>query len=109
VPKSERTKGHKRTKGHNAEREVAKIFVAHGWDGAKRSGEAGQLDGDLDHTEPFYCEVRRRETLALPAWIAEVEGECPPHLIPLLIYRRSRMPWQANLPLVKLLQLINER
>ena len=95
-----------RRKGKVGELEVAKLFVANGWPQTKRSGDSGQLDGDLDHTHPFYTEVRRREQLALPAWIAEVEGECPPGLIPLIAYRRSHMAWQANLPLDALLNLV---
>jgi len=95
-----------RNKGKAAEREVAHIFAAHGWGDAKRSGDAGQPDGDLDHVEPFYAEVRRREQLALPAWIKEVEAECPKDLTPIIVFRRSRMAWQVCIALDSFLRHI---
>lgn len=98
-----------RRKGAAAEREVAAIFREHGWPEAKRSGDAGQADGDLDHTGPFYVEVRRRETLAIPAWLREIEDECPPGKRRLLVFRRSAEPWHVALPLTDFLELLNER
>lgn len=88
-----------RRKGKAGEREVAKLFEAGGFSGAKRSGDAGQPDGDLDHVGPFYVEVRRRERLALPAWIKEVEAESPAHLTPIIAFRQSNMAWQVALRL----------
>jgi len=98
-----------RRKGADAEREVARIFGAHGFSKAKRSGDAGQLDGDLDHVDGFYVEVRRRETLAVPTWLREVREACPDHLIGLLVFRRSRMDWHVCLPLKQFLGLLRTR
>ena len=95
-----------RRKGGVGEREVAAIFREHGWPEAKRSGDAGQLDGDLDHTDPFYVEVRRRERLDIPAWLREIAEECPADKRPLLVFRRSREGWHACLPLHDFLGLI---
>jgi hypothetical protein len=97
-----------RRKGATGEREVAGIFGRFGFDLAKRSGDAGQRDGDLDHVGNFYVEVRRRETLEILAWLREVAGECPPGLIGLLVFRRSRMPWHVSLPLGPFLALVGD-
>jgi len=97
-----------RRKGAAAEREVAEVFARHGFDLAKRSGDAGQRDGDLDHVGIFYVEVRRRETLAVPAWLREVASKCPPDMVGLLVFRRSRMAWQACLPLGQFLALLGD-
>jgi len=97
-----------RRKGANGEREVAGIFGRFGFELAKRSGDAGQRDGDLDHVGSFYVEVRRREALEIPAWLREIEAECPAGLIGLLVFRRSRMPWHVCLPLGPFLTLVGD-
>jgi hypothetical protein len=98
-----------RNKGKVGEREVAAL-LAEGWPeqfgAAKRSGDAGQADGDLDHVDPFFVQVKRRENLALPQWIKEVEAECPDYLTPLIVYRRSRMEWRADLQLAAFIRHI---
>lgn len=97
-----------RRKGAAGEREVAEIFTRHGFELAKRSGDAGQRDGDIDHVGIFYVEVRRRETLAIPAWLREVAAKCPPDMVGVLVFRRSRMAWQACLTLGQFLALLGD-
>lgn len=93
-----------RDKGKVAEREVAGIFNVQGlpcrraWEDQSKPG--GQEDGDLvvGLPDPPYIEVRRRETLSIPAWLREVE-EGAGGRRHALIFRRSREPWHAAIPL----------
>lgn len=40
-------------------------------------------------------EVKRQETLALPAWIRQAREQAAPDQVPVLAWRQSRTPWQV--------------
>ncbi len=95
-----------RTKGKVAERAVAELARANGFPNAKRTGDAQQVAGDIAGMPGLYVEVRRRETLNLPAWIREVEAEHPRGTLPLIAFRRSAEPWYGAVPLGSLFQVL---
>ena len=91
-----------RDKGKRAEREVAAILRSHGF----RARRDGRLDADLAHdVAGVHFEVRRRETLALPAWTRDCERAAGGR-VPVVAYRRSAEPWRAVLPLDELARLL---
>lgn len=42
---------------------------------------------------PAAIEVKRCETLSLPAWVAQAKEQAVPGQVPVLAYRRSQEPW----------------
>jgi hypothetical protein len=91
-----------RDKGVRGEREVAAILRAHGFT-ARRDG---RLAADLDHNAAgVHFEVRRRETLALAAWMRDAEAAASGR-IPVVAHRRNGEAWQATLPLDELVRLL---
>ena len=94
-----------RRKGKTSEQEAVDILKEAGYPRAKRSGVAGQVDGDLHHTGDWQIEVKRRETLALPAWWRQATETCAEDKTPLRVYRRSNERWMAVLYLDDLLAL----
>ena len=91
-----------RRKGIRGELEVAAILRAHGF-AARRDG---RLDEDLAHdVAGYHFEVRRRETLALPAWTRDAEQGAAGR-VPVVAYRRSGEPWYAVLPFEELARLL---
>lgn len=85
-----------RRKGKVAEREVAAILTAYGFE-ARRDG---RLADDLQHNiAGVHLEVKRREQLALPAWWRQTQRDAGDR-IPVLLYRRSGEPWHAMMPAV---------
>ncbi len=106
--------GSSRRKGKTGEREVAAILNGHlipaerAWEDSSRYG--GQEYGDLrlgaDLTGIYYPEVRRRENLSIPTWLAEIDEKAAlVNREPLLITRKSRTPWWATVKLDHLIQL----
>lgn len=95
-----------RQKGKVGERAVAELARANGFPNAKRTGDAQQVAGDIAGMPGLYVEVRRRETLNLPAWIREVETEHPPNTLPLIAFRRSQEPWYGAVPLGDLFRVL---
>ncbi|MGH2997825.1 MAG: hypothetical protein ACRDNM_00855 [Gaiellaceae bacterium] len=91
-----------RDKGKRGEREVAAILRAHGFD-ARRDG---RLDSDLVHdVAGYHIEVRRRETLALPAWTRDAEQTAAGR-VPVVVHRRNAEGWYASLPFDALARLL---
>jgi hypothetical protein len=97
-----------RDKGAAAEREVAKILTDAL--GTKVQRNIGQSrDGGDDITiGRWRMEVKRRETLSVDAWSAQVEACCGPSDIPVVVYRRSGQPWRVVLRLDDLIPLMRE-
>lgn len=109
--------GTSRRKGKVGEQEVVNFLKNRGvpaeraWEDASRKG--GQIQGDLRlGTSPlhplsaYYAEVRRRERLAVPTWLQEIDEDTElTGKTPLLITRRSRMPWWACVKLDHLIWL----
>lgn len=96
-----------RTKGRTAEREVELLLQAAGLHTDRNLGGRTQVSGDIAVNEPALAiEVRRRESLSLSSWSAEHEAMTPSHLLPAVVYRRSREPWRISLRLTDFLDLI---
>jgi hypothetical protein len=102
--KTRKARGSRR-KGQAAEREVAAIFTDAGIP-MRRSGAEGQLEGDLANDRNLYVEVRRRETLSIPAWIREVEQKKGDRQ-GALVFRRSKEPWHVAIPLEDFIDLLD--
>jgi hypothetical protein len=90
-----------RRKGKAAELEFAReMTLLLGVDVRRNLAQSRAGGHDLLALEPFAVEVKRCETLALPAWWrqtcaqAELAG-----LQPALAWRRSRQPWSVVVPL----------
>ena len=99
-----------RRKGKTGELEVVRILHEHGWTDAKRSSDGrSQVErGDIaDGPEGVHLEVRRRETAAIWAWLAQAEREARPGDMPVVVFRRSRSAWMAALPFDLLLALLD--
>lgn len=98
-----------RDKGMRGEQEVVRILMANGYPYARRTAGLQAYSGlikapDVDGTGDMYVEVKREETLKLPAYIRQVEKDCPPNKIPTITFRRSRMEWWIAQPLTDYLQ-----
>ena len=91
-----------RIKGKNGELEIVKSLTSHGFK-ARRTGDSGQIDGDLQLDIPLYMEIRRRERVRLDAWMNEVVGEEAivsserRRKLPLLVSRISGGSWNASI------------
>jgi hypothetical protein len=99
---------HSRNKGANGEREVRDVLRRHGFS----ADRDGRLDWDLRHDVPgVHLEVKRRETLAIPAWTRQAEEDAARHDPPVeacVVFRQSHQPWRACVNFEWLLALIAE-
>ena len=94
-----------RQKGYRGEAEVIDLLRGAGHEVDRRgSGDAGD-DIRFRAFPDWYVEVRRRETLAIPAWCREIEAKAEGKTA-LLIFRRSREPWRVCLLLNEFLRLM---
>ena len=96
-----------RVKGRAGEQEVARIFRAAGFD-IRRVPNSGGLDekGDLKGLDGYHLEVKRQETITLPAWLKQAESEATEDEAPTVIFRRSREPWRVVIPLDVFIKLV---
>lgn len=95
-----------KNKGANGEREMAKVLT--GWSlpvceylgvpvpEFERTASAQSKGGgyDLCGVPWLAVEVKRVETMALPAWWRQCKGQARPGQIPFLAWRQNRKPWQ---------------
>lgn len=93
-----------RDKGKRGELEVAHLLTDAGLP-ARRTAQL-QASGSCDDADvtavlapDLYVEVKRQETLRLPAWTRQAEAACPEGRVPIVAYRQSRQPWRASVPL----------
>jgi len=99
-----------RAKGKRSELEVVRLLRNGGWPYAHRSSRGTAQKGDIQKgPAAAVIEVRRRETLSVPAAMREVMGRCEPHELPLLVHRRSNQPWLVTMELSELLPLLHLR
>lgn len=92
-----------RDKGKRGENEVVEIFRSAGANGAKRTAalQAGtrhfgvEADADVWVADGFHVEVKRCETLRIPAWLRQLDRDCPESAEGILAFRRSRERWRA--------------
>lgn len=95
-----------KTKGANAEREVAailkpivdKVYRDLGIEPPviKRNLEQTRSGGyDLVGIDWMALEVKRQENLSIPAWWRQTLRQAKPDQLPVLIYRQNRKPWKV--------------
>lgn len=90
-----------RRKGAGGEREVRDILRRFGF----RAQRDGRLAADLDHDiEGWHLEVKRRETASIWAWLEQAARDAFGR-VPVVVFRRSRSPWYAVMPLEEALRL----
>lgn len=98
-----------RSKGARGEREVATILRAYGLEVDRTVQNSGYfLRGDITGVEGYHLEVKRQETLRVPAWIRQAEDECG-DLVPVVTFRQNRGEWYAALPLRDLARVLATR
>jgi Holliday junction resolvase len=100
---------HSRTKGAQAEREVAAIAREHGFESARRSapmqaGYGSDDDADVENVGRLWLEVKRRGKGSMYALAVDATKERA-GWVPTLVYREDRGPWLAVVPLTELLKL----
>ena len=92
-----------RAKGIRGELEAIKILQElTGLDLARRYGQSANSGHDCTiPTRPVIClEVKRQEELNLAAWWTQATASAvKAGGIPAVVYRRSRQPWRAIVPL----------
>lgn len=94
-----------RDKGLSGEREVRHEFEAAGFPVRGLEGLGDQLVV-CPTGVTLHVEVKRAETLKLPAWTRQAETEAPAGTVPMVIYRRNREPWRVSLRLADLIALL---
>lgn len=102
-----------RRKGAEGEREVARILKSQGFD-ATRTPNSGGLSwrGDVQGVPGYVIEVKRQETLAIPAWLRQAYAAASGGEVPVLVFRRDGRGtspdglWHAILPLEELVRLV---
>ena len=83
-----------KNKGANAEREVAKlIFEGTGVEVVRNLEQTRGGGYDLVGIDFLAIEVKRQETLCLPAWWRQTLKQAGNDKIPVLVYRQNRKPW----------------
>lgn len=96
-----------RRKGARGEREVVAILRAHGLPVDRTARQGGlSVRGDLTGVPGYHIEVKRQETIRLPAWLAQARAECGAD-VPVVVHRTSRSSWYATLPLDALARLLD--
>lgn len=82
-----------REKGKRGEREFRDLLRRHGFEAVRD----GRLEDDLRHdVEGYHFEVKRRETLALPAWLRQAEADANGR-VPVVAFKRNHEPWRVCL------------
>lgn len=105
-----------RTKGANAERELAGIFTALGLPAERTARQGGMVvHGDLAlGTDELSVEVKRHERWDVPGWLAQAHEQAPVGAVPVLAFRRSKQHpkdshpaarWHVALPVEDFLRL----
>lgn len=95
-----------RSKGANAEREVAAILKEHGINA--RRGQVFNHEPDIVDESPFHWEVKRQEVIKLGEWWKQSVEQCRGK-IPTVIHRKSREPWMITMTLEAFLNALDER
>jgi Holliday junction resolvase len=99
-----------RRKGATGERQVRDMIRARGFS-ARRAGRYGLAD--VIHGLPsfggagYHIEVKRRETISMPAWIRQAEADAAEEgLVPLVVWRRSFEDWRVDMPFDEFLRVL---
>lgn len=104
-----------REKGARAEREVAKIFQAAGFDCNRVPNSGGlRIKGDLYGDVPAHVESKFQAAIRLGEWWRQTRSEAPEGVLPLLavklqgVNRHKPKEWVAVVPLEALVALLAE-
>jgi len=96
---------HTRAKGIAFEREVAKVFEDAGM-------EVRGLESGGDHFvvaangTVYHGESKRHERVEIDRWLRQQERDCPDGMRRFLVFRRSRRPAYAVVPLEQLVEMM---
>lgn len=108
-----------RDKGKRGELEVAHLFTDNGLPARRtaqmQAGVWSDDEGACEHADvtavlapDLFVEVKRQETLRLPAWTRKAEADCPEGRTPIVAYRQNRQPWRGSLDLAWLARELAE-
>jgi len=95
-----------RVKGAAAEREFTAILSEQLGQVVQRKLGQSRDGGDDVQVQKFRFEVKRRETLALPAWTRQIESACAPGEVPVVAYRQNGQCWRIVMKLQDFLPLL---
>jgi len=96
-----------RDKGARGEREVAAVLRRHGLPVDRTVQQSGlYLRGDLTGVPGYHFEVKRCETLRLPAWLRQAEADAD-SAVPVVAWRTNHGDWYAALKLDDLARLLD--
>lgn len=97
-----------RRKGAGGELEVVRLLREFGLPCDRTVHNSGMfLRGDLTGVEGYHLEVKRHETLRLPAWLRQAQLDAPDGAVPVVCFRQNRGDWYAALPLRDLARLVS--
>jgi len=85
-----------RTKGAQAEREVAQLLRNQGHIEARRGQQYSGLKGDADvvGVKGIHIEVKRQERVIDEKWLNQAEHDARLGDVPVVMYRRSHEKWK---------------
>jgi Holliday junction resolvase len=97
-----------REKGARGEREVATILRRNSLPAVRTPNSGGlHVKGDLTGVPGYHFEIKRQETLRLPAWLRQAADECSDETVPVVVWRTNRSDWFAAIPLTDLARLLD--
>ena len=98
-----------RAKGANAERELARLLRAEGFD-ARRGQQYSGANGDADVVglPGVHLEVKRTETFRLWDALAQAKHDARPGEMPVVVHRRNNCEWVVVMTLAHFLELYRE-
>lgn len=97
-----------KTKGREAEREVAEIFCEAGFPCLRNERNSGGGE-DLSHEIPgVWIEVKRQERLSVPAALRQAQKAAKGKK-PMVIHRSNRQEWLATVPFTYLIELLQAK
>ena len=95
-----------RNKGAGAEREFAALVsAALGVEVKRKLGQAREGGDDLQLGK-YRFEIKRRETLAIMAWVRQIEACVEKWEVPVVAFRQSQQEWRCVIKLKDLLDLL---
>jgi hypothetical protein len=95
-----------RNKGAGAEREFAALVsAALGVEVKRKLGQAREGGDDLQLGK-YRFEIKRHETLAIMAWVRQIEACVEDWEVPVVAFRQSQQEWRCVIKLTDLLALL---
>lgn len=98
-----------REKGKRGEREWANYLRQRGIDARRGRQYAGHPDApDVVGIDGWFCEVKRRERLAVEKWVEQAEADAGPEDRVYVAHRRNGKPWLVTLRACDFVELLRE-